>query len=108
MVNVDLSQQEEVVVLKGRELIYIEPHQHSFSARHIGVSLSNEEAQEYVKRDWRVFGDADGPYLVLRVDRPELNLRTVVYYAQGDVKFCPVRWRLGEESGVICYLRDVA
>lgn len=102
------SYEIESVELKGREIVDMgnsHPMRRS-GIVHIAISISIEEAQEFIAKDWRVFGDSDGPYLVLRVP----SGMTPTYWSRNsvDVKFKPVPWRLWDtHSGVICWLERI-
>lgn len=71
--------------------------------RHFGVALDNDEAQRMLAKDWRVFGDDRGPFLVVRLKDDQhypwgLDAGTPV-----DVVFRPVPWVLRDKSGIICW-----
>ena len=72
--------------------------------RHFGVALDNDEAQEMLAKDWRVFGDERGPYLVIRLKAEQnypwgLDAGTPV-----DIMFRPVPWKLRDDrQGIICW-----
>lgn len=76
------------------------------SFKHLGVSLGNEEAQTYLALDCRVFGDQNGPYLVVRVPYAKRNLG-LIDAEHVDVTVMPRTWRLGEKHGIICWLKEI-
>lgn len=92
----------EVIELKNRELIPLKPLP-GFIIRHFGVALDHDEAQNFIARGYRVFGDENGPYLVIRVParmRTPAHMDSFKY----DVSFKPIPWELRDERGVICWL----
>lgn len=98
------------IKLEGREIIEIQPHERMApSVRHFGVALGNDEAQDFLSRDWRVFCDEHGPYLVVRLGALDRWPLTVFDKKSVNVEFAPVPWYLNNhESGVICWLVTAA
>jgi hypothetical protein len=94
----------DVIELKNRQLVELPqiPVQYA-SIRHIAVALDNDEAQKFIDLDYRVFGDDQGPYLVVRI--PDTYPAIIVMNLNDvDVKIRPKRWFMKDESGVICWL----
>lgn len=103
------------VTLKERELIPIvipEEFRAQYkigtltNIRHFGVALDNDEAQAMYNKGWRVFGDEDGPYLVVRLK--DYQAKPWGLYAQTpvDVTFRPVPWKLHDKWGIICWFEE--
>ena len=97
----------ESITLEERELIDL-PQQPGRIIRHVGVRLDNDEAQEFISRDYRVFGDQSGPYLVVRLSSGQ-EYPIVSPIAPVDVTFRPIRWEVKavDLSGIICWLEEV-
>jgi hypothetical protein len=99
----------DTIELKGRQLIDLPeppPEFSNSSIRHFGVALDHDEAQEFITQDLRVFGDEAGPYLVVRL-RAEQYWPLVIGKERFDVTVEPRRWRLRDDTGVICWLKHI-
>ena len=74
--------------------------------RHLGVALDNDEAQEFIDKEFRVFGDSQGPFLVIRIPAKMKGMPSFIDPTNVDVAFLPQRWSLreGSKSEVICWL----
>ncbi len=97
------------VTLESQELIDFEEHRWNLNAgiRHIAIALDTETAQKYVELGFRVFGDKDGPYLVVRL--PSSMKRPFVFDDKNvTVVFQPIRWSFGSHSGIICWLKSIS
>lgn len=105
MLSLDDTTSDDTVELKDRELIDLPamPDRIFASVRHFGVSLDNIEAQHFIRKGFRVFGDRKGPYLVVRI--PAGRPWSLAIDEKGvDITFRPVRWTLRQETGIICWL----
>lgn len=95
----------QLITLEDRELVDVNvpawvPH------KYFGVSLDNEEAQDYLQLGLRVGGDKEGPYLLIRVH--ERQTRPLIDLVQkADVTFKPEPWQYYGGSGVICWLEKI-
>ena len=100
----------EVMELKGRQLIDIPVRPKPFNpyqvVRHLAVALDNDEAQEFIDKEFRVFGDSQGPFLVIRIPAKMKGMPSFIDPTNVDVAFLPQRWSLreGSKSEVICWL----
>lgn len=97
------------VELKDREIIEILPHTNGnhrgSSLRSFGVALDNDEAQVFLEKDWCVFCDEEGPYLVVRAPSGQ----PLPSPSRADVTFHPIPWVLNNDwRGVICWMKDVS
>lgn len=74
--------------------------------RHIGVALDHDEAQAFIAKGFQVFGDEEGPYLVIRVRGGQVFVADCHH---ATVTFEAIRWHLRDErSGIICWLESAA
>lgn len=97
------------MLFKDRELVVVQPSHPDL--KHFGVALDNEEAQELLNEECRVFGDERGPYLVVRVPAGVPMPFPIQDVEHVDVEVQPREWTIGNggngRHGVICYLRSI-
>lgn len=96
----------EIIELKNRSIIDIPPIDPQGIIRHFGVSLTTSEAQNFIAKDYRVFGDEDGPFLVIRLKAGQ-NWPFVMDKEDVDVRFSPIPWEVAGHSGVICWMESI-
>jgi hypothetical protein len=98
----------ELLELKNRQVVDLSevPQHWGTSYRHFGVALDNDEAQVYLKEGLRVFCDEGGPYLVVRL-RADQHWPYVFHRNSVDVTVEPRRWTFRDESGVICWMKNI-
>lgn len=98
-----------IIVMEDRQVINFEPHVEWLRPiRHFGISLDADEAQEFIGRGYRVFGDEFGPYLVIRLQAAQA-WPFVIDRQKVKVEFEPREWHLTSsgETGIICWLRSI-
>lgn len=95
----------ERITLVDRTLIEIKDPPWS-AVQHVGVSITNEEAQEFILKGYRVFGDDLGPYLVLRL-RSDHRYNTWFTNDRATVRIRPIKWTMPHQSGIICWLEGI-
>lgn len=95
----------ETFELKGREQIEIPPRR-GWPVQHVGIALTNEEAQEFIAKNYRVFGDEEGPYLVTRFRR-DRDYSLIYLDWKVDVVVRPIEWRFENQTGIICWLESI-
>ena len=97
---------EERIKLEHRQIIDIPRGPNQVLTRTFGISLTAAEAQDFIARGYRVFGDDEGPYLMIRIDStrgwPFVSDKNDV-----DVTFRPIEWAVNGRSGVICWLEHI-
>lgn len=102
----------EGIKLEGRQLVDVPPTLHPLHrfgmVRYLGVALDNEEAEMYLDMGFRVFGDDQGPFLVVRIPDSVQGMPCFLNPNNVDITFLPKRWSLreGSQSGIICWLKN--
>lgn len=99
----------ETFELKDRELIEIPPPP-SWApiGLSVGVALTNEEAQEFIAKEYRVRGDDKGPFLIVKL-RKDRHYGLVWDSSSADVTVTPRRWYIIDrpDTGIICWAERI-
>jgi hypothetical protein len=105
--SIKLENREVIELISGgksRSIGFLSPE----SIRHFGVALTVDEAQEFIAREYRVFGDEYGPFLVIRLKASQALWAQLFFDgATVTVEFAPLMWRLHNETGIICWLEKL-
>lgn len=95
----------DTITLEHREIIDLPDVEYPpfLGIRHFGVALDNDEAQKFIEKNYRVFCDDGGPFLVIRL-RATQRFPIVVRKHDAEIEFSPVPWEIAGRSGIICWL----